>query len=83
MRRIQHQVMPLKVEYVLTPIAEELIPALDLIYIWSIKRMHERGVPIDPDAFVVHQAPRYTEELGEIMAENGFPPKSQEPTAQK
>ena len=47
-RRIQYQVMPLKVEYVLTPIGEELIPALDLIYIWSIRRMHERKVPIDP-----------------------------------
>ena len=28
-KRIQYQVMPLKVEYVLTPIGEELIPALE------------------------------------------------------
>ena len=73
-RRIQYQVMPLKVEYVLTPIGEELIPALDLIYIWSIKRMHERHVPIDPDAFVVHQDKRYMDELGDIMDANGFVP---------
>lgn len=71
-RRIQYQVMPLKVEYVLTPIGEELIPALDQIYIWSIKRMHERGIPIDPDAFVVHQDERYARELGDIMEANGF-----------
>jgi len=77
-RRIQYQVMPLKVEYVLTPIGEELIPALDLIYIWSIKRMHERGVPIDPDAFVVHQDERYVKELGEIMKANGCLPKDNE-----
>lgn len=74
-RRIQYQVMPLKVEYVLTPIGEELIPALDILYIWSIKRMHERNVPIDPDAFVVHMDERYARELGDIMTENGFPPK--------
>lgn len=71
-RRIQYQVMPLKVEYVLTPIAEELIPALDLIYVWSIKRMHERNIPIDPDAFLVHQDDRYRKELEEIMNINGF-----------
>ena len=29
-RRIQYQVMPLKVEYILTPIGEELIPAWTL-----------------------------------------------------
>lgn len=34
--------------------------------------MHERGVPIDPDAFVVHQDERYIRELGDIMEANGF-----------
>lgn len=72
--RIQHQVMPLKVEYILTPLGEELIPALDIIYIWSIKRMDERNIPIDPDAFVVHQAPKYMDELKPIMDKNGFVP---------
>lgn len=70
-KRIQHQVMPLKVEYILTPIGEELIPALDMIYIWSIKRMHERGIPIDPDAFVVHKDSKYVNELRDIMEANG------------
>ncbi len=77
-RRIQYQVMPLKVEYVLTPIGEELIPALDIIYIWSVKRMHERDVPIDPDAFVVHLDDRYRKELNDIMEENGFGTDRQE-----
>lgn len=71
-KRIQYQVMPLKVEYVLTPIGEELIPALDAIYIWSIKRMHERDIPIDPDAFLVHTDKKYTDELGDIMKANHF-----------
>lgn len=70
--RIQYQVMPLKVEYVLTPLGEELIPALDIIYRWSIKRMHELKVPIDPDAFVVHLDEKYRSELEDIMVENGF-----------
>lgn len=70
-KRIQYQVMPLKVEYVLTNIGKELIPALDILYIWSIKRMHERDVEIDPDAFVVHKAQCYVDELEEIMIANG------------
>lgn len=71
-RRIQYDTIPLKVEYVLTPIGEEIIPALDILYVWSIKRMHELGIDIDPDAFVVHKTDRYTKELGEIMKELGY-----------
>lgn len=68
--RIQYQVMPLKVKYILTPIGQELIPALDILYIWSIKRMHERNIPIDPDAFAVHKDKKYVNELEEIMKAN-------------
>lgn len=69
-KRIQYKVMPLKVEYILTPIGEELIPILDLLYIWSIKRMDERKIHIDPDAFVVHQDSKYTNELHDIYITN-------------
>ena len=62
--------MPLKVKYILKPIGQELIPALDILYIWSIKRMHERNIPIDPDAFAVHKDRKYIEELEEIMKAN-------------
>jgi len=71
-KRIQYQVMPLKVEYVLTPIGEELIPALDILYIWSIKRMNERDIPIDPDAFKVHADQKYRDALDDIMKLNNF-----------
>lgn len=74
-KRIQYQVMPLKVEYILTQEGEDLIPALDAIYIWSIKRMHSRGIPIDPDAFVVHQGPKYVAELYDIMKANHAVPE--------
>ncbi|MDC7954228.1 helix-turn-helix domain-containing protein [Fusobacterium simiae] len=65
-KRILYDEMPVRVEYVLTDIGKELIPALDILYIWSIKRMDERKITIDPDAFVVHQSERYVSELYEI-----------------
>lgn len=76
--RIQYNTIPLKVEYVLTKQGEELMPALDILYIWSIRRMYELGIRIDPDAFVVHTGAPFEEALGEIMEalgydENGLP----------
>ena len=73
-RRISYDTIPPKVEYVLTPSGEQLIPALDALYIWSIRQMDERGIPIDSDAFVVHTSSKYTEELQDIMAANDFNP---------
>ena len=49
--RIQYNTIPLKVEYILTPLGEDLILALDILYIWSIRRLNELNLPIDPDAF--------------------------------
>ena len=65
--RIQYNTIPLKVEYILTPLAEDLIPALDILYIWSVRRMSELDLPIDPDAFEVHSEKRYKEQLMDIM----------------
>ena len=64
----------LKEEYVLTPSGEQLIPALDILYIWSIRQMHDRRIPIDADAFVVHKSEKYVDALGDIMRENNFWP---------
>ncbi len=76
--RIQYNTIPLKVEYVLTPAGEELIPALDLLYIWSIKRMRALGIEIDPDAFVVHMDEKYMKPLeGLIDLERDLPPQSE------
>ena len=66
--------VPPKVEYVLTPSGEQLIPALDILYIWSIRQMHDRRIPIDADAFVVHKSEKYVDALGDIMRENNFWP---------
>lgn len=65
--RKQYETIPVKVEYVLTPAGEQLVPALDILYIWSIKRMDELKIPIDPDAFLVHKSEKYIEALKEIM----------------
>lgn len=68
--RIQYNTIPLKVEYVLTPLGKEVIPALDILYIWSIKQMDKKNIPIDPDAFIVHMDDIYVSELEDIMKKN-------------
>lgn len=65
--RIQYNTIPLKVEYILTPLGQDLIPALDILYIWSIRRMVELDMPIDPDAFKVHTEKKYEDQLMNIL----------------
>lgn len=65
--RIQYNTIPLKVEYILTPAGERLIPALDLIYMWSIQRMDELNISIDPDAFLVHTQKKYQKCVSELI----------------
>lgn len=65
--RIQYNTIPLKVEYILTPLGEDLIPALDILYIWSVRRLAELDLPIDPDAFKVHSELKYEDQLIDIM----------------
>ena len=66
--RIQYDTIPPRTEYQLTQWGMELIQALDQLYIWSVKRLDNLGLPIDPDAFFAHQDEKYTEHLGHIMA---------------
>ncbi len=65
--RVQYNTIPLKVEYTLTPLGEDLIPALDILYVWSVRRMDELDIPIDPAAFAVHTEDTYVRQLQEIM----------------
>ncbi len=65
--RIQYNTIPLKVEYILTPAGEDLIPALDILYIWSVRRLAALNMPIDPDAFKVHTELKYEDQLMDIM----------------
>ena len=54
-----------------------MIPALDILYIWSIRQMDRKGIPIDADAFVVHKAEKYVEALKDIMEANDFWPDTE------
>jgi len=63
---------PLSTCYELTPAGKQLIPALDILYIWSIRQMDAKGIPIDADAFVVHNAEKYLDALGDIMEAHGY-----------
>lgn len=65
---------PPSVMYVLTKSGEQLLPILDALYIWSIRQMHEKNIPIDTDAFAVHNSDKYLDELLDIMKEYGFKP---------
>lgn len=68
-RRISYDTMPPKVEYSLTDEGEQLIPALDILYIWSIRQMNAKGISIDADAFVVHTSEHYVDALSEFISE--------------
>lgn len=73
-RRISYDTVPPKVEYVLTQSGERIMPALDILYIWSIREMDSKEIPIDADNFVVHKAEKYVEALKDIMEANNFWP---------
>ena len=74
-RIVDAESFPPSTLYVLTEEGGKLIPALDMLYIWSIRRMSMSGIPIDADAFVVHQSEKYVSALGDIMAANNFWPE--------
>ena len=79
--RIQDNTIPLKVEYILTPLGEDLIPALDILYVWSIRRMAQLDMPIDLDALAVHTEQKYTDQLLGIM--EAYMKKSSEGSADR
>lgn len=65
--KIQYEGIPPRTEYHLTSWGNELIEVLDHLYIWSVRRLDNLGLPIDPDAFYAHQEEKYTSKLGDIM----------------
>ena len=69
-RIVDGNTYPPTIQYVLTKEGERLVPALDMLYIWSIRQMDAREIPIDADAFVVHRSEKYINALKDIMDEN-------------
>ncbi len=74
-RIVNSETFPPSTDYVLTEAGKQLIPVLDVLYIWSIRQMDSKGIPIDADAFVVHKTENYLNELGDIMNANRFEPE--------
>lgn len=74
-RSVNSETFPPSTDYVLTEAGKQLIHALDVLYIWSIRQMDSKGIPIDADAFVVHKTENYLRELGDIMTANCFEPE--------
>ena len=74
-RRVAYDTVPPKVEYVLTRSGERIIPALDILYIWSIREMDAKEIPIDVDNFVAHSSEKYVDALSDILESNNFWPE--------
>lgn len=66
-RVVNAEAYPPATKYVLTKEGEDIVPALDILYIWSVRNMNRQGVAIDSDAFVVHNHEKYTSELKELF----------------
>jgi DNA-binding HxlR family transcriptional regulator len=75
-RIVNSDTFPPSTDYVLTEAGTELIPLLDALYIWSIRQMDAKGIPIDADAFVVHQNEKYFNALADIMRAHSFEPET-------
>ena len=72
-RIVDGNTYPPTIQYVLTKEGEQLVPTLDMLYIWSIRQMDAKDIPIDTDAFVVHRSEKYVDALKDIMDENCIP----------
>lgn len=66
-RKVDTGSMPPIVTYELTESGKSLVPVLDVIYEWAVRNMHDQGIELDPDALVVHSAPRYVEGLSDLI----------------
>ena len=71
-RIVDGSTYPPQIDYVLTNAGEQLIPAMDMLYVWSVRQMHEKDIPLDKDALSVHKDDRYTEQLKDVIEERHF-----------
>lgn len=73
-RVVDSGTFPPTIDYMLTVEGARLLPALDILYVWSIRQMAAKDIPIDADNFVVHRSEKYVEALRDIMEANDFWP---------
>lgn len=80
-RVVDSSTFPPTIDYMLTVEGARLLPALDILYVWSIRRMAQLDMPIDLDAFAVHTEQKYTDQLLGIM--EAYMKKSSEGSADR
>lgn len=78
-RIVDDSTFPPTIDYMLTATGEELIPALDIFYIWSIRQMKERGIEIDTDSYTVHTDAKYMDALKDVLGADFLPPTDAAP----
>lgn len=77
-RNVDDGTFPPTIDYMLTDTGKELLPALDLFYIWSIRQMKERGIEIDTDSYTVHTDAKYMDALKDVLGTD-FPSADEAP----
>lgn len=65
--RYVHNTKVARVDYKLTKYGETLIPHIDNLYIWALKRMHELDIPIDADTLILHEDNLYSKNLLDVI----------------
>lgn len=65
-RVVRPETAPPTVDYILTYEGRELVPALDILFIWGIRRMQACGIPIDADAFTINKAENNIAEFNNV-----------------
>lgn len=71
-RIVDGSTFPPTIDYMLTESGKKIVPALDMLYIWSIKEMNRRDIPIDEDSFTVHTDSKYLDALEEVLGDSDF-----------
>ncbi|WP_341539298.1 helix-turn-helix domain-containing protein [Pectinatus cerevisiiphilus] len=54
-QRIDYPGYPRRTDYVFTEVGKTLIPIINSIYKWNIKRMKEQQIPITTETSIYHQ----------------------------
>lgn len=55
-RVVHAEKTPPTVDYILTAEGRELVPALDILFIWGVRRMKACDIPVDADVFTVRKS---------------------------
>ena len=66
-RIVDGDTYPPSIEYSLTAEGQQLIPVLDDLYVWAVRQMDDRDIPIDTGSFETHRSKTVVKALRDIM----------------